>query len=272
MNQEAWDVTRRTGFVTFFSRTRNALWTKGETSGNRLQVSKVWIDCDEDTILVEGDLPRRRRRLPHRDAHLLPRTARTDDRRKRCGHEIASRHPQGLAAGRHGRAVRPRRLQRLRQLALLFPDHRRSRDRVHADPRPGDGALRRRRRPRRRADRPGLDRRALGAAVRRSSPENAPVSASPTWSTPSRASARCAGCSPRPKTRRFRSRRISRARPSPPSWCASPSSTSSAGVNVRSSSRGAPPRSSRRCSPTPSSRPPRPDRRCAPTGCASSTP
>ena len=54
MNQEAWDVTRRTGFVTFFSRTRNKLWTKGETSGNRLQVGKVWIDCDEDTILVEA--------------------------------------------------------------------------------------------------------------------------------------------------------------------------------------------------------------------------
>ena len=54
MNQEAWDVTRRTGFVTFFSRTRNTLWTKGETSGNRLQLSKVWIDCDQDTILVEA--------------------------------------------------------------------------------------------------------------------------------------------------------------------------------------------------------------------------
>ena len=65
MNQEAWDVTQRTGFVTFFSRTRNTLWTKGETSGNklwtkgetsgnRLQVGKVWIDCDEDTILVEA--------------------------------------------------------------------------------------------------------------------------------------------------------------------------------------------------------------------------
>src|SRR5687767_9647103 len=54
MNQEAWDVTRRTGFVTFFSRTRNTLWTKGETSGNRLQVGRIWIDCDEDTILVEA--------------------------------------------------------------------------------------------------------------------------------------------------------------------------------------------------------------------------
>jgi phosphoribosyl-ATP pyrophosphohydrolase/phosphoribosyl-AMP cyclohydrolase len=54
MNQEAWDVTRRTGYVTFFSRTRNTLWTKGETSGNKLEVAKVWVDCDDDTILVEA--------------------------------------------------------------------------------------------------------------------------------------------------------------------------------------------------------------------------
>ena len=59
MNQEAWDITRRTGFVTFFSRTRNTLWTKGETSGNRLAVRELFVDCDEDTVLVraarEGD-------------------------------------------------------------------------------------------------------------------------------------------------------------------------------------------------------------------------
>ena len=46
MNQEAWDVTRRSGFVTFFSRTRNTLWTKGETSGNKLAVRDILIDCD----------------------------------------------------------------------------------------------------------------------------------------------------------------------------------------------------------------------------------
>ena len=40
MNEEAWDITRRSGYVTFFSRTRNKLWTKGETSGNRLAVRK----------------------------------------------------------------------------------------------------------------------------------------------------------------------------------------------------------------------------------------
>jgi phosphoribosyl-AMP cyclohydrolase len=52
MNEEAFARTRRTGFVTFFSRTRNALWTKGETSGNRLQVTRLLTDCDDDTVLV----------------------------------------------------------------------------------------------------------------------------------------------------------------------------------------------------------------------------
>jgi phosphoribosyl-AMP cyclohydrolase len=55
MNEEAWDVTRRTGYVTFFSRTRNKLWTKGETSGNRLAVRDILIDCDEDTLLVKAE-------------------------------------------------------------------------------------------------------------------------------------------------------------------------------------------------------------------------
>jgi phosphoribosyl-AMP cyclohydrolase len=55
MNEEAWEITRRTGYVTFFSRTRNKLWTKGETSGNRLAVREVWIDCDEDTVLVKAE-------------------------------------------------------------------------------------------------------------------------------------------------------------------------------------------------------------------------
>ena len=59
MNEQAWQITRDTGYVTFFSRTRNTLWTKGETSGNRLKVRDVLIDCDEDTALFkvrrEGD-------------------------------------------------------------------------------------------------------------------------------------------------------------------------------------------------------------------------
>jgi phosphoribosyl-AMP cyclohydrolase len=52
MNDEALAKTRATGFVTFFSRTRNTLWTKGETSGNRLEVVSLLADCDNDTILA----------------------------------------------------------------------------------------------------------------------------------------------------------------------------------------------------------------------------
>ena len=53
MNEEALALTRKTGFATFFSRTRNALWTKGETSGNRLEVTDILVDCDDDTVLVK---------------------------------------------------------------------------------------------------------------------------------------------------------------------------------------------------------------------------
>jgi len=52
MNQAALDKTVETGFATFFSRTRNKLWTKGETSGNRLQVDRILVDCDDDTLLL----------------------------------------------------------------------------------------------------------------------------------------------------------------------------------------------------------------------------
>ncbi len=55
MNPEAWEKTVRTGMVTFWSRTRKTLWTKGETSGNFLGVRRIWIDCDNDTVLVEAD-------------------------------------------------------------------------------------------------------------------------------------------------------------------------------------------------------------------------
>jgi len=53
MNAEAFERTKATGFATFFSRTRNALWTKGETSGNRLQVTSLLVDCDDDTVLLK---------------------------------------------------------------------------------------------------------------------------------------------------------------------------------------------------------------------------
>jgi phosphoribosyl-ATP pyrophosphohydrolase/phosphoribosyl-AMP cyclohydrolase len=52
MNREALKTTLRTSFVTFYSRTRRTLWTKGETSGNRLEVVAAWTDCDRDTVLL----------------------------------------------------------------------------------------------------------------------------------------------------------------------------------------------------------------------------
>jgi phosphoribosyl-AMP cyclohydrolase len=53
MNELALAETRRTGFATFFSRSRNKLWTKGETSGNRLEVVEILVDCDDDTVLLK---------------------------------------------------------------------------------------------------------------------------------------------------------------------------------------------------------------------------
>ena len=59
LNEVSYAKTMETGFVTFWSRTRQKLWMKGETSGNRLRVVSATTDCDQDTILfrvvVEGD-------------------------------------------------------------------------------------------------------------------------------------------------------------------------------------------------------------------------
>ena len=54
MNSEAYDKTLATGLVTFWSRSRNELWTKGETSGNLLHLVSIKADCDHDTLLVEA--------------------------------------------------------------------------------------------------------------------------------------------------------------------------------------------------------------------------
>ena len=55
MNEEAYEETKETGKVTFFSRTKNRLWKKGETSGNTLQVVSMMVDCDNDTILIKAN-------------------------------------------------------------------------------------------------------------------------------------------------------------------------------------------------------------------------
>lgn len=54
MNEEALRVTRETNRVTFYSRSRNRIWTKGETSGNFLELVSITSDCDHDTVLVKA--------------------------------------------------------------------------------------------------------------------------------------------------------------------------------------------------------------------------
>ncbi len=54
MNEEAYQKTLETGLVTFYSRSRQQLWTKGETSGNYLYLKEIKVDCDGDTLLVKA--------------------------------------------------------------------------------------------------------------------------------------------------------------------------------------------------------------------------
>ena len=68
MNEEAYEETKATGKVTFFSRTKNRIWMKGETSGNTLQVVTIAADCDNDTLLIlkylQNFIEQRRQEMP----------------------------------------------------------------------------------------------------------------------------------------------------------------------------------------------------------------
>jgi len=55
MNEEALTKTEETGLVTFYSRTKKRLWTKGEESGNHLQLRQIFLDCDKDTLLIKAE-------------------------------------------------------------------------------------------------------------------------------------------------------------------------------------------------------------------------
>jgi len=55
MNEEAFTKTQKEGLVTFYSRSKQRLWTKGESSGNTLTVSDIKVDCDNDTILIQAN-------------------------------------------------------------------------------------------------------------------------------------------------------------------------------------------------------------------------
>src|SRR5689334_22661207 len=56
MNEEAFNKTQETNLVWFWSRSRNKLWMKGETSGNTLTVKKIFVDCDNDSMLIKVKL------------------------------------------------------------------------------------------------------------------------------------------------------------------------------------------------------------------------
>lgn len=56
MNRDALSLTLQNGYVTFYSRTRNQLWSKGESSGNRLRVISAHTDCDRDTLLLRVEV------------------------------------------------------------------------------------------------------------------------------------------------------------------------------------------------------------------------
>jgi phosphoribosyl-AMP cyclohydrolase len=53
MNKESWDLTLKTGIAHYWSRSRNELWKKGETSGNIQKIKEIRVDCDDDTILLK---------------------------------------------------------------------------------------------------------------------------------------------------------------------------------------------------------------------------
>jgi phosphoribosyl-AMP cyclohydrolase len=98
MNEQALEATRRTGFATFFSRTRNTLWMKGETSGNRLQVVDLLVDCDDDTVLLKV------RRLG--DGHVC-HTGERSCFFRRVGEGVTPRPPIGANCGSAVDALRP---------------------------------------------------------------------------------------------------------------------------------------------------------------------
>ena len=168
MNEEAFRKTVETGYATFYSRSRNKLWLKGETSGHRLVVKSISTDCDQDTLLVQVEAlgpgvchngyqscfyrsAGRRRVEGIRSAGLRSgQGLLTDEPKLKLG------IPKGSLENATIDLFRRAGFNITHQFPIVFPRHRRSRDRVHADPRAGDGALRRRRRSGCRTDRAAI--------------------------------------------------------------------------------------------------------------------
>ena len=122
MNAEAYTRTAETGYVTFYSRTRQKLWMKGETSGNRLRVISALTDCDQDTVLFRvlwkamgwSATPAQSPALPSR---LQSSPWRRND-------EAARWSPQRKFAGINDCSAQARGIERLYQQPLLFCRYR----------------------------------------------------------------------------------------------------------------------------------------------------
>ena len=130
MNREAFEQTLRAGYVTFFSRTRNQLWTKGETSGNRLEVVSAATDCDRDTVLLQVRV-QGKGVVCHNGTRScftenLPLGKATGSARRSSRHEAPHWHSQRQFAGSNPAAVCACRPQRLHQWPVVLREHRRS--------------------------------------------------------------------------------------------------------------------------------------------------
>ena len=167
MNREAYDLTQKTGFVTFYSRSRKKLWLKGETSGQKLLLRELRVDCDLDALLVRAELEggavchegyrscffrelgSRRRSKSRRRARTTPEelyAANNGGAKGSSNEPPQTRHSERQPAGFHRRALRESGLAHFGEFAQLLSRHRRSRNRMHDGPRAGNGALRRKRR------------------------------------------------------------------------------------------------------------------------------
>ena len=151
LNEEAWLQSLETGFVTFWSRSRNKLWTKGETSGHKLRIREIRTDCDFDSrefrveAIGPGVCHEGFRKLLLMAASKRRMAARRDAGLRSGGGLRAVKLKLGIPKGSLENATidlfRRAGLQHHHQQPFLFPGDRRSGNRVHADPRAGDGAL-----------------------------------------------------------------------------------------------------------------------------------
>ena len=114
-------LTQQTGYVTFFSRTRNKLWMKGETSGNRLAVRQVFVDCDEDTVLIKVSAKATATSATPVAQHVFTPSHRDRVKSMERTDEIEARHSEGLVAGRHDPTVPARRLHLAVDSRSYFP-------------------------------------------------------------------------------------------------------------------------------------------------------